>query len=753
MAKKFGRTEDEIRDAARKVLGLYDTESALSGTGQITSFNKLGFEGVKDRPDGWYLPNDTNYPAIICEFKPEDANICLYVEELLKNCKIALSKYSKVIGVLYNGTDLLVYKNLVPCDVVPDLQNKEYYLSLFDVNSIDKQKIYTITKRINDSLHFDFGIKDLYQRMIFTACALVAKRYGAFLQPGMSYNTFCNSIRDTLSKSYAADLAQNSKLNLLLDVYSEIKMNITTNQKAIDDFIKNVSSISDLVNSDFWNGEDVMAIFFNEFTRYKKKSEHGQVFTPDNITSLMYRLIGVNKDDRVLDAACGSGAFLVKSMCNMIKESGGIRTKKADHIKHEQIFGIEISRDVYALACANMLIHKDGKTNLEQLDSRSEDAAKWIKSKDITKVLMNPPFENKYGCMDIVENVLNSVPRGTLCAFILPDKKLEKKKGQSKRILKTHTLQKIIKLPEKTFSGVTTSVFIFTAHLPQNNKDIFTCNIENDGLETVKNQGRQDIKGAWKAIEDFWCDVISKQVGDASIKWIKSTDKLCYPVPMKEVSEVHKSDFVRTVMNRLLFEHSIDEKVFQETILEHVLYGVDIDDSYKRILDIGQTGNERIDISTWAKFRLDDLFVIDKGSRLTKSAMKPGRINYIGATAFNNGITNQISNDEEIHEANTITVCYNGSIGESFYQSEKYWATDDVNVLTAKFEMDKYIALFLCPLIKMEGQNFSFIDKWTKENMQKSTIKLPVNSQKEPDWQYMRDYIKDIYEKLQRTLQ
>ena len=63
---------------------------------------------------------------------------------------------------------------------------------------------------------------------------------------------------------------------------------------------------------------------------------------------------------------------------------------------------------------------------------------------------MNPPFEEKYGCMKIVTNVLDSVPAGTKCAFILPDKKLEKHGG--KKLLKKHSLEKIIKLPEKTFN-------------------------------------------------------------------------------------------------------------------------------------------------------------------------------------------------------------------------------------------------------------------------------------------------------------
>ena len=39
---------------------------------------------------------------------------------------------------------------------------------------------------------------------------------------------------------------------------------------------------------------------------------------------------------------------------------------------------------------------------------------------------MNPPFQTKYKCLDIVFNVLNSVPKDTICAFILPNNKLDK---------------------------------------------------------------------------------------------------------------------------------------------------------------------------------------------------------------------------------------------------------------------------------------------------------------------------------------
>lgn len=576
MPPKNKYTEDKVRDLAKQILGFHDTETAQSDVGQLTPFNQLGFVGVKDRPDGWYLPNEKSFPAIILETKSGSTALKqAHIEELMKNCNIAHTKYTHVVGILYNGEDTIVFKDGERLPEETELHNKEHYLGLYAEDAIDKQKIYNLTKRINDSLHFNFGIKNLNHRMIFTACALVAKRYGATLVKGMDYATFHTSIHSTLSKSLEVAKKQNQKLDLLLEVYSEIKMNITNNQEAIDEFIDNVSQISDNINSDFWRGEDVMAIFFNEFTRYKGKSEQGQVFTPDHISSLMYRLIDVDKDDIVLDAACGSGTFLVRAMCNMVKESGGVNTDKARIIKQKQLFGIEQDREIFALACANMLIHKDGKTNLEQLDSRSTEAAKWICDKHVTKVLMNPPFENKYGCIDIVANVLDNVEPSAMCAFIMPDKKMEKV-AKAKKLLKKHTLHKIIKLPEEVFrEGVTTSVFIFEAKRPQKGQKILAYYIPDDGLETVKNQGRQDIRDRWQEIEDRWVDIIRRAEPEESKQWLNPDEHLSYQMPQQPF-EIYEEDFTRTVMDYMMFERGIDAKAFSEHLLNAVLYSSEV---------------------------------------------------------------------------------------------------------------------------------------------------------------------------------
>lgn len=751
-------TEDKIRESAGKILGFEDTETATSGVGQLTSFNQLGFKGIKDRPDGWYLPNEKTFPAIILEAK--NGKITFndsHIKELIKNINIVSSKYSKNIGILYNGSTVKIYVNGEFFRNENDLKNKEYYLGLFTENKIDTQKIYTITARINNNLHFNFGIKNLYHRMIFTACALVAKRYGSILIKGMNYTTFHTSIHTTLSKSFEDARKQNFKLDILLSAYSSIKMNITENQIAIDDFIECVCEISDNINSDFWNGEDVMAIFFNEFNRYKGKSESGQVFTPDHITSLIYKILEVNKDDIVLDAACGSGAFLVKAMCNMIKEAGGNSTNKAKEIKQNQLFGIEIDREIYALACANMLIHKDGKTNLEQFDSRSEEAKKWIKSKKITKVLMNPPFENKYGCLDIVSNVLESVNRDTSCAFIMPDNKLEANLKKAKKILQSHTLSKIIKLPNEVFTGTTASIFIFRSKIPHGNKKIFACAILEDGLETIKNQGRQDIRNKWEEIEKYWVDVIYRQAGDDSIQWLDPNENLCYKnqeIPF----EINQQNFKKAIFNYILFKSNIEPDSFKNKIIEYILY-----DNYqelnKNIIELITTKNisdiksDLVDISNWQKFSIcgkDGIFKLTqpKPRKLT-DYLEDGEVAFVASGGFNNGIEKYVKTDEKLDKGNCISVSAIG--GYSFYQEKDFIGRGGAGSaikLLYNNNLNEKNALFICAILQKILNKYDYNTMLSGEKLKKEFIYLPVKKDGTPDWPFMEKFTNSIYKHL-----
>ena len=170
----------------------------------------------------------------------------------------------------------------------------------------------------------------------------------------------------------------------------------------------------------------------------------------------------------------------------------------------------------------------------------------------------------------------------------------------------------------------------------------------------------------------------------------------------------------------------------------------------------------KLNTDSWRYFRLDRLFYIKKGKRLTAEDQEDGKNLYIGAIDSNNGVANHIS-QPPIHGGNTISLSYNGSVGEAFYQPEPYWATDDVNVLYPKFtDFNEAIGLFISTIIRQEKYRFSYGRKWTLADMKATEISLPIQREhnggividktKEysdngfvPDWQFMENFIKSLH--------
>ena len=155
----------------------------------------------------------------------------------------------------------------------------------------------------------------------------------------------------------------------------------------------------------------------------------------------------------------------------------------------------------------------------------------------------------------------------------------------------------------------------------------------------------------------------------------------------------------------------------------------------------------KVDTEQWEVFRLDCLFDFKKGTRLTKEDMEDGDINYLGAISGNNGVRQKIACQEsDLYAPNCITVNYNGSVGEAFYQKDPFWASDDVNVLYAKdwWQLNVYRAMFIITIIIANKYKFDYGRKWTMEKMKESTILLPAKEDGTPDWDWMENYIKSL---------
>ena len=71
-----------------------------------------------------------------------------------------------------------------------------------------------------------------------------------------------------------------------------------------------------------------------------------------------------------------------------------------------------------------------------------------------------------------------------------------------------------------------------------------------------------------------------------------------------------------------------------------------------------------------------------------------------------------------------------------------------LNVLYFKDENDasfnKYIALFICAILRKEKYRYSYGRKWVLESMRSTVIKLPATVTSKPDYMCMENYLKSL---------
>ena len=168
---------------------------------------------------------------------------------------------------------------------------------------------------------------------------------------------------------------------------------------------------------------------------------------------------------------------------------------------------------------------------------------------------------------------------------------------------------------------------------------------------------------------------------------------------------------------------------------------------------------KELKITEWKEFDLIQLFRVEAGNYYSKDLYDEGNTPYISASDTNNGIGEK-TNLQPDFSGNKITI---GKVGATtYYQSEDFCATSDVNVLTPLFNMNKPIGLFITTVINAsENYKWSYGRQCRVGDTKEIVIKLPVkhnfdgspiidkthkysNKGYVPDWQFMENYIKSL---------
>ena len=600
------------------------------------------------------------------------------------------------------------------------------------------------TKELNDYLHTHKILEN--QRSLLISCILIALENKAFKKSYDSHNNardLANFLVQTVSNELENANIGRDKLDNLNIQFSFIKTDTSLSGKnnVLKDLIFDIDSN---INQFIKNHEyfDVLGQLYIEFLRYANSDKGlGIVLTPPHITELFSELAQVNKNSIILDNCTGTGGFLISAMKKMIENANG-DNNKIKEIKTNQLIGIEYQAHIFALAVSNMYIHQDGKTNIINGSCFDKTIIQSIKQKKPTIGFLNPPYKSdKKNDTDELEFILNNLEcliEGGTCIAIVPMQSAIAQKGKvfeyKKKLLEKHTLEAVLSMPDELFFNskvsVVSCIMIFTAHKPHpNSKETYFGYYKDDGFIKRKIQGRFDAFGKWNDIKEKWIDYyINKKTepGFSVKKTVSAKDEWC--------AEAYMS----TNYNLLT------GKNFENTLLQYCSFlfsnklrnNVSIDSINRNI--------PQLNVEKWKAFKIDEIFSI-KGSKTTSiielEEYGKGIYPYVTTQASNNGTEsfyNFFTEDE-----NVLTID-SAVIGYCSYQPEKFSASDHVEKLIPKFDMNKYIALFLVTILNLENYRYNYGRKASQSRMKNTYIKLPVDNNNNPDYDFMENYIKSL---------
>ena len=129
----------------------------------------------------------------------------------------------------------------------------------------------------------------------------------------------------------------------------------------------------------------------------------------------------------------------------------------------------------------------------------------------------------------------------------------------------------------------------------------------------------------------------------------------------------------------------------------------------------------------------------------TNQADREGDIPLITAGENNNGVIEYISLEilkiKKLFK-NKITVDMFFNV---FYHDYNYFSDDNIHTLIPiKFELNKYNSLFLVTILSKLKYKYAYGRQLRLMRLSFEKIKLPIDKNGAPDWQFMEDYIKSL---------
>lgn len=259
--------------------------------------------------------------------------------------------------------------------------------------------------------------------------------------------------------------------------------------------------------------------------QFGQNKEFAQYFTPRHIVDSMIEIIDPQIGETIYDPACGTGGFIVRAFENVQDKINRKRISEEkknqllNKLKEEHLFAVEHVPLVFKLALINMLLHRDGSSQLINEDSLSTEAQEIHKNR-YSIIFANPPFgptkQKRIAQFEyhiklyealFIQHMLNALRPGGRAAVILKEGLFFDSKTMlrqiCKKLVEEYEVLAIISLPNGVFnpySGAKTSILIIRRPLGKNDmrtSKVWFYQVESDG---------RDLGATRRPLPDFETD-------------------------------------------------------------------------------------------------------------------------------------------------------------------------------------------------------------------------------------------------------
>ncbi len=146
----------------------------------------------------------------------------------------------------------------------------------------------------------------------------------------------------------------------------------------------------------------------------------------------------------------------------------------------------------------------------------------------------------------------------------------------------------------------------------------------------------------------------------------------------------------------------------------------------------------------WGEFVIQDIFDTKIGKSVGGNIVNKdlGRTAYVTRKEWNNGLDGFIDYDSSYINYDSPVITIGNETAEPFVQDYPFFTGTKVNILIPKHNASKLALLFVLQSLKKHKSKYSYSFTINSTRLKRQIIQLPINSQGEPDYAFMEQYMR-----------